>query len=253
MTASQWFDLAVIAVAFIAAVSGWRSGALGSLMSFVGVVLGAVAGRAAGAAHRQPHQRRPHQAVRRAVPDPRHWWWSARSRAWCWAGRCAARSATAAMRAVDSVIGVVLHGGRGAGRGVVVGDAAARRRISRALARAFGGRWCSPQVDQVAPSWLRTVPKRLSALLNTSGLSDVWQPFGHTPIAPVDAPDAAPGRAARWWPDAAERGEDSRLGQRLPEGARRHRLRGLTGPGDVQRSRGRGSRQRHGGIRRHDL
>ena len=44
MTASQWFDLAVIAVAFIAAVSGWRSGALGSLMSLVGVVLGAVAG-----------------------------------------------------------------------------------------------------------------------------------------------------------------------------------------------------------------
>src|SRR6202011_3931485 len=44
VTASQWFDLAVIAVAFIAAVSGWRSGAVGSLMSFVGVVLGAVAG-----------------------------------------------------------------------------------------------------------------------------------------------------------------------------------------------------------------
>ena len=44
MTASQWFDLAVIAVAFIAAASGWRSGAVGSMMSFVGVVLGAVAG-----------------------------------------------------------------------------------------------------------------------------------------------------------------------------------------------------------------
>ncbi|ESV61563.1 colicin V production family protein [Mycobacteroides abscessus MAB_091912_2446] len=41
---SQWLDIGVIAVAFIAAVSGWRSGALGSLMSFVGVILGAVAG-----------------------------------------------------------------------------------------------------------------------------------------------------------------------------------------------------------------
>jgi S1-C subfamily serine protease len=30
----------------------------------------------------------------------------------------------------------------------------------------------------------------LSALLNTSGISDVWQPFGRTPIVPVDAPDA---------------------------------------------------------------
>ena len=44
MTSSQWLDLAVLAVAFVAALSGWRSGALGSLLSFVGVVLGAVAG-----------------------------------------------------------------------------------------------------------------------------------------------------------------------------------------------------------------
>ena len=37
MTSSQWLDLAVLAVAFVAAISGWRSGALGSLLSFVGV------------------------------------------------------------------------------------------------------------------------------------------------------------------------------------------------------------------------
>src|SRR6185312_9506204 len=44
MSSSQWLDIAIVAIAFVAAVSGWRSGALGSLMSFVGVVLGAVAG-----------------------------------------------------------------------------------------------------------------------------------------------------------------------------------------------------------------
>jgi len=44
VTGSQWLDIAVIIVALIAAISGWRSGALGSLMSFVGVVLGAIAG-----------------------------------------------------------------------------------------------------------------------------------------------------------------------------------------------------------------
>ena len=44
MTSSQWLDLAVLAVAFVAAISGWLSGALGSLLAFVGVVLGAVAG-----------------------------------------------------------------------------------------------------------------------------------------------------------------------------------------------------------------
>ena len=32
MSSSQWLDVAVLAVAFIAAVSGWRSGALGSLL-----------------------------------------------------------------------------------------------------------------------------------------------------------------------------------------------------------------------------
>src|ERR1700759_516068 len=44
MSSSQWLDIAVLAVAFIAAVSGWRSGALGSLLSVVGVLLGGVAG-----------------------------------------------------------------------------------------------------------------------------------------------------------------------------------------------------------------
>jgi hypothetical protein len=44
MTSSQWLDIAIVAIASVAAISGWRSGALGSLASFVGVVLGAVAG-----------------------------------------------------------------------------------------------------------------------------------------------------------------------------------------------------------------
>lgn len=44
MTPSQWLDIAVLAVAFIAAISGWRAGALGSMLSFGGVLLGATAG-----------------------------------------------------------------------------------------------------------------------------------------------------------------------------------------------------------------
>jgi uncharacterized membrane protein required for colicin V production len=44
VTGSQWLDIAIIGVALIAAISGWRSGALGSLLSFVGVILGAIAG-----------------------------------------------------------------------------------------------------------------------------------------------------------------------------------------------------------------
>jgi len=46
-------------------------------------------------------------------------------------------------------------------------------------------------VDEVAPSWLKSVPTRLSALLDTSGLPDVLSQYGRTPIVAVDAPDAA--------------------------------------------------------------
>jgi S1-C subfamily serine protease len=187
MTASQWFDLAVIAVAFIAALSGWRSGALGSLMSFLGVVLGAVAGVLL-APHLVDHISGPRTklfvalflilglvvvgevagvVLGRAV-------------------RGAIRNGT--LRTIDSVIGVVLQ--------VVAVMVAAwllasplRSSDQQMLAQAFEGSMIRKQVDQVAPSWLKTVPNRLSALLNTSGISDVWQPFGRTPIVPVEAPD----------------------------------------------------------------
>ena len=187
MTASQSFDVAVIAVAFIAAVSGWRSGALGSLMSFVGVILGGVAGILLA-----PHLVENISGARtklfvalflilglvvvgevagvvlgRAV-------------------RGAIRNGT--LRSVDSVVGVVLQ--------VVAVLVAAwllasplRSSSQQTLAQAFDGSMIRKQVDQVAPSWLKSVPNRLSALLNTSGISDVWQPFGRTPIVPVDAPD----------------------------------------------------------------
>jgi S1-C subfamily serine protease len=187
MTASQWFDVAVIAVAFIAAVSGWRSGALGSLMSFVGVILGGFAGVLL-APHVVNHINEPRTklfvalflilglvvvgevagvVLGRAV-------------------RSAIRSGT--LRTVDSVIGVVLQ--------VVAVLVAAwllasplRSSGQQVLAQAFEGSMIRKQIDQVAPSWLKNVPNRLSALLNTSGISDVWQPFGRTPIVPVEAPD----------------------------------------------------------------
>jgi S1-C subfamily serine protease len=38
---------------------------------------------------------------------------------------------------------------------------------------------------------LKTVPKRLSALLNTSGLPAVLEPFSRTPVIPVESPDPA--------------------------------------------------------------
>jgi S1-C subfamily serine protease len=187
MTSSQWLDIAVLAVAFIAAVSGWRSGALGSLMSFVGVVLGAVAGVLLA----------PHLVTQ--ITGARTKLFAALflilalvvigAVAGVVLGRAvrgAIRNRT--IRTIDSVIGVGLQ---------LVAVLVAAWLLATPLtssqqpnlAAAVRGSKVLAQVDEVAPSWLKSVPNRLSALLNTSGLPDVLQPFGRTPIIAVSAPD----------------------------------------------------------------
>ncbi|MET0896993.1 MAG: acid resistance serine protease MarP [Mycobacterium sp.] len=187
MTPSQWLDIAVVAIAFVAAISGWRSGALGSVMSFIGVVLGAVAGVLL-APHLVNHIDGERtklfaalflilalvvvgevagvvlgRAVRSAIRNP-------------------------GVRLVDSFIGVGLQ--------IIVITVAAWLLATPLtssdqpnLVNAVKGSKVLAQVDEVAPDWLRAVPKRLSALLDTSGLPDVLQPFGRTPIVEVAPPD----------------------------------------------------------------
>ena len=57
------------------------------------------------------------------------------------------------------------------------------------LAGAVRGSQVLSKVDEVAPQWLREIPKEFSALLDTSGLPDVIGPFGQTPVADVAPPD----------------------------------------------------------------
>ncbi|MCK0176419.1 acid resistance serine protease MarP [Mycolicibacterium sp. F2034L] len=188
MTPSQWLDLLVLAVAFVAAISGWRSGALGSLLSFVGVVLGAVAGVLL-APHVVSHIDGARtklfaslflilalvvvgeiagvvlgRAVRGALRNP-------------------------ALRLFDSIIGVGLQI-----VAVLVAAWLLATPLTSAdqpnLAAAVKGSRVLVEVDKVAPEWLKSVPTRLSSLLDTSGLPEVLEPFGRTPIANVDAPDA---------------------------------------------------------------
>ena len=189
MTSSQWLDLAVLAVAVVAAISGWRSGALGSLMSFVGVVLGAIAGVMLA----------PHLVTHIG---------SARGKLFAAlflilalvvigevAGVVLGRAVRGAIhnrgvRFVDSIIGVALQ--------LVVVMVAAWLLASPLtssdqpqLAAAVRGSKVLAEVDKYAPEWLKSVPKRMSTLLSTSGLPDVLQPFGRTPIQAVDTPDPA--------------------------------------------------------------
>ncbi|QUR69991.1 acid resistance serine protease MarP [Mycobacterium spongiae] len=188
MTPSQWLDIAVLAVAFIAAISGWRSGALGSMLSFGGVLLGAIAGVLL-APHIVTHIDAPRAKLFAAlflilalvvVGEV--------------AGVVLGRAVRGAIRyrpirAIDSVIGVGVQ--------VVVVLTAAwllatpltQSKDQPELAAAVRGSRVLGQVNELAPPWLQTVPNRLSALLNTSGLPDVLEPFSRTPVIPVASPD----------------------------------------------------------------
>ena len=186
MTSSQWLDLAVIGVALIAAISGWRSGALGSLMSFVGVLLGAIAGVMLA-----PH-------IVSHVHSQRGKLFAALflilalvvigEVAGVVLGRAVRGSIRSGpVRVVDSFIGVALQ--------LVVVLVAAwllgsplTSSNQQNLAAATRGSRVITEVDKYAPEWLRSVPKRMSALLSTSGLPDVLEPVG-TPIQAVDPPD----------------------------------------------------------------
>ncbi|OHV03575.1 acid resistance serine protease MarP [Mycobacterium talmoniae] len=189
MTSSQWLDIAVLAVAFVAAVSGWRSGALGSVLSFVGVALGAVAGVLLA----------PHLVSHITGARPKLFAALFLILSMVVVGEVAGvvlgravRGAihSRAVRGLDSLIGVALQ--------LVVVLVAAwllatplTSSDQPSLAAAVRGSRVLAEVNDVAPPWLKTVPKRVSALLDNSGLPDVLEPFSRTPIVAVDAPDAA--------------------------------------------------------------
>jgi S1-C subfamily serine protease len=171
MTPSQWLDVAVLAVAFIAATSGWRSGALGSLLSFVGVLLGAIAGVLMA----------PHIVSHIAAPRAKLFTALFLILALVVVGEVAGvvlgRAVRGAIhsrtiRLVDSIIGVGVQS-------IVVLTAAwllatplTQSKDQPELASAVKGSRVLAQVNEVAPPWLKTVPKRLSALLNTSASPD---------------------------------------------------------------------------------
>ncbi len=187
MTSSQWMDIALVAVMFVAVVSGWRSGALGSLMSLLGVVLGAVAGILL-APHVVGHLN----------------------------GRIklfAMLFLILALVVVGEIAGVVVgHALRGAIRhggarfvDSLIGVASKVLMVLGAawllatpltsssqpnLAAAVRGSTVLAHVDQVMPPWLRTtVQKRLAAFWDRSGLPDVLDQYSRTPIVAVDPPD----------------------------------------------------------------
>lgn len=189
MSGSNWIDIAVVAVAILAATSGWRHGAVASALAFLGVILGAVAGILIA----------PHVLVH--VDE-------GRTRVVVGilliiglviigevAGMVLGRAARGSMhspatRSVDSVVGALLQAAA-----VLVAAWLLAIPLTASsqpeVASAVRGSQVLTQVDEVAPNWLRRLPSEFSALLDTSGLPDVIGPFGRTPIAVVDPPDPA--------------------------------------------------------------
>ncbi len=189
MTSSQGLDMAILAVALIAAISGWRSGAPGSVLALVGVALGAVAGVLL-APHVVSHISGPRtqlfvtlflilalvvvgeiagvvlgRAVRGAIRNP-------------------------TLRIVDSVVGVALQLVLVLTASWLLGTAL-KSSPQPNLVAAVRGSQVIAEVDSVAPNWLRSVPNRLSALWNNAGLHDVLKPFGPTEVAAAEAPDVS--------------------------------------------------------------
>ncbi|MBD0321807.1 MAG: MarP family serine protease [Aldersonia sp.] len=187
MTGSGWLDLLVVILALLAALSGWRHGAVASALAFIGVLLGAVAGILI-APHVLLHVESPRtrvligvllivglvivgqvagmvlgRALRSGIRNP-------------------------AARSVDSVIGAGLQA-------VAVLVAAWLLAIPLTassqplIAASVRGSKVLATVDNLAPPWMRELPNEFSSLLDTSGLPDVIGPFGRTPVAAVGPPD----------------------------------------------------------------
>ncbi|WP_225730853.1 MULTISPECIES: MarP family serine protease [unclassified Nocardia] len=187
MSNSAWLDIGVVVVALVFASTGWRHGAVASALSFLGVVLGAVAGILIA----------PHILIH--VDKGRVFIGFLLIVALVVVGEIAGmvlgRAARGGLRhpftrAVDSVLGALLQG-------VAVLVAAWLLALPLAssaqpsIASAINGSKVLADVNDVAPNWLRHVPNEFSKLLNTSGLPEVIAPFGHTPIADAAPPDPA--------------------------------------------------------------
>ena len=188
MTSSQWLDIAIIGVALIAAISGWRSGALGSLMSFIGVVLGAIAGVMLA-----PHVV-SHLSSSRGKLFAALFLILALVVIGEVAGVVLGRAVRGSIRSgpvrvVDSFIGVALQLVVVLVAAWLLGSPLTSSNQTN-LASAVKGSRVITEVDKYAPEWLRAVPKRISALLSTSGLPAVLEPVGRSNPA-VDAPDAS--------------------------------------------------------------
>ncbi|GAA1482556.1 acid resistance serine protease MarP [Gordonia sinesedis] len=190
MTGSVWVDLAVIALAVLAAISGYRQGAVASALAVIGVLLGAFAGILL-----VPHviSRFDDRQMRLLVGIGLLVLLVIIGEV---AGMILGRAARSGIRSrglrtVDSGVGLVLQA-----VAVLVAAWLLSIPLSKAatpsVATAVDDSRVLGVVDDVAPTWLREMPAReFGPLLGDSGLPEVIGPFVRAPVSNVDPPDPA--------------------------------------------------------------
>jgi S1-C subfamily serine protease len=190
----SWVDLIVIALALVAGVSGWRHGMAVALLSFVGVLGGAVIGvrlapvLAAGVDN-------PSTRIVLSVAVVVLLVALGETTGVYFGRRIRDRIRGDRSLQIDSTLGSVLQ----AITVVVAAWLVALPLASAsfpALASGVRGSEVLRAVDSVMPAAAKELPGELRQLLNNSGFPDVTNPFAETPITEVGVPDAALAKSA---------------------------------------------------------
>ena len=185
----SWVDLVVIALALVAAVSGWRHGMAVALLSFVGVLGGAIIGRARRPAA-GPGINNTSTRVIGTSPSSCCWSCSARPSGVSLGRRVRDRITGERFLAVDSTLGSILQA-----LAVVVAAWLVALPLASAslpaIASGVRGSEVLRAVDSVMPTAAKQLPADLRQLLDNSGFPDVLSPFAQTPVTAIGPPDSA--------------------------------------------------------------
>ncbi len=185
----SWVDLVVVVLALLAAVSGWRHGVAVALLSFVGVLAGAILGLRlapllAGSVESQQAKILISLAavvLLVALGEATGVYFGRRIRD---------RIRGEGTLKVDSALGAGVQA-------IAVVIAAWLIALPLAstsftgLTQGVRGSQVLAGVDSVMPAAARQLPAELRQILDSSGFPDVVSPFSRTPVGPVGPPDSA--------------------------------------------------------------
>jgi S1-C subfamily serine protease len=189
----SWVDVIVIGLALIAGVSGWRHGMAVALLSFVGVLGGAILGVRLAPLLAENFEAAPTRIIVSIIVVVMLV--ALGETTGVYLGRhIRDRISGETSLAVDSTLGSILQA-----LTVVVAAWLVALPLASAsvpgVAAGVKGSEVLKAVDSVMPAGARALPRELRELLDNSGFPNVLDPFAETPIVAVGPPDAALSRS----------------------------------------------------------